>query len=187
MFMDTIKSWRPHTLLVTLPLATLMLFTSGCSDREPQDAQQTESQEPPAAQTAIPEPIPPASDIGENDRSADEAAEEEISAGEAGEADMSTGEAGEADMSAGEAGEADIATGESVYQKACVACHAAGIAGAPKLGDQAAWAPRIAKGHDVLLESVTKGLNAMPPKGGCISCSDQELHDALAYIVSKSS
>jgi cytochrome c5 len=86
---------------------------------------------------------------------------------------------------------ADIQTasadGQKIYQKSCQACHAAGIAGAPKLGDKAAWAPRIAKGNDALLLSVTNGLKAMPPKGTCMSCSEDELRAAVEYMVGQGS
>ena len=79
------------------------------------------------------------------------------------------------------------ADGQKIYQTSCQACHAAGIAGAPKLGDKAAWAPRIAKGNDALLLSVTNGLKAMPPKGTCMSCSEDELRAAVEYMVGQGS
>jgi cytochrome c5 len=79
------------------------------------------------------------------------------------------------------------AAGQNIYQKSCQACHAAGIAGAPKLGDKEAWAPRIAKGNDALLVSVTNGLKAMPPKGTCMTCSEDELRAAVEYMVGQGS
>ena len=79
------------------------------------------------------------------------------------------------------------ASGEETYNKVCVNCHAAGIAGAPKLGDKEAWAPRIAKGNDALFESVKNGLNVMPPRGTCMNCSDEELRSAMEYMVSQGS
>ena len=79
------------------------------------------------------------------------------------------------------------ADGQNIYQKSCQACHAAGIAGAPKLGDKAAWAPRIAKGNDALLSSVTNGLKAMPPKGTCMTCTEDELRAAMEYMVGQGS
>jgi cytochrome c5 len=79
------------------------------------------------------------------------------------------------------------ADGQKIYQSSCQACHVAGVAGAPKLGDKEAWAPRIAKGNDALLSSVTKGLNAMPPKGTCMSCSEDELRAAVEYMVEQGS
>jgi len=77
-------------------------------------------------------------------------------------------------------------SGDAVYNGSCAACHGTGAAGAPKLGDAAAWAPRIAKGMDTLLSNATSGLNAMPPKGLCMTCSEAELQAAIEYIVSQS-
>ncbi len=74
------------------------------------------------------------------------------------------------------------AGGEALYKQACFACHAAGVAGAPKFGDKAAWAPRIQQGMPVLVQSVIKGKGAMPPKGGA-SASDAEIQAAVAYMV----
>jgi len=77
--------------------------------------------------------------------------------------------------------------GQKIYQASCQACHNTGVAGAPKLGDKAAWAPRIAKGNEALFLSVKNGLNVMPPKGTCMSCSDDELHAAMLYMVEQGS
>lgn len=74
-------------------------------------------------------------------------------------------------------------TGEALYKQACLACHASGVAGAPKFGDKAAWAPRIQTGLDMLTASVIKGKNAMPPKGGS-SASDADIRAAVEYMVS---
>lgn len=74
--------------------------------------------------------------------------------------------------------------GENLYKQACVACHAAGVAGAPKFGDKAAWAPRVALGIDALTASVIKGKNAMPPKGGAAAASDADIKAAVQYMVS---
>jgi len=79
------------------------------------------------------------------------------------------------------------AEGQKIYQASCQACHATGAAGAPKLGDKDAWAPRIAKGNDALLSSVKNGLKAMPPKGACMSCSEDELRAAMEYMVGQGS
>ena len=76
-------------------------------------------------------------------------------------------------------------TGEQLYQTACVACHATGAAGAPKLGDNAAWAPRLKQGLDGLLKSATMGKNAMPPKGGS-DATETELARAIVYMANKS-
>jgi cytochrome c5 len=70
-----------------------------------------------------------------------------------------------------------------LYTQICQTCHAAGVAGAPKLGDKAAWAPRLALGVDGLTASAIKGKNAMPPKGGS-TATDAELKVVVAYMVS---
>ena len=77
-------------------------------------------------------------------------------------------------------------SGDEVYNSACAACHASGVAGAPKLGDQGAWGARASKGVDSLLSSVINGLNAMPPKGSCATCSDEELKAAIEHMLSQS-
>lgn len=77
-------------------------------------------------------------------------------------------------------------SGEEIYGKACTTCHAAGLAGAPKMGDAAAWAPRIAKGMDALYTSAINGLNGMPAKGMCFDCSDDEMKVAVDYMVNNS-
>ncbi|MDX1443716.1 MAG: cytochrome c5 family protein [Gammaproteobacteria bacterium] len=81
-------------------------------------------------------------------------------------------------------------SGEQVYNQACTACHGAGIAGAPKTGDTAAWADRIAQGEDVLLEHAIQGYQGeagyMPPKGGRTDLSDEEVKAAIDYMVAQS-
>ncbi|MDP1735701.1 MAG: c-type cytochrome [Sulfuritalea sp.] len=76
-------------------------------------------------------------------------------------------------------------SGEQIYKGACAACHDAGVANAPKLGDKGAWAPRLALGLDGLLKSAIVGKNAMPPKGGS-DASDTELARAIVYLANKS-
>ena len=77
------------------------------------------------------------------------------------------------------------ADGKKVYETTCHVCHQAGVAGAPKLGDKDAWAPRIKQGMDTLVQSVTKGKGAMPPKAGNASLSDADLRAAVEYMVSQ--
>ena len=77
-------------------------------------------------------------------------------------------------------------SGEAVYNAACIACHATGAAGAPKLGDKAAWSPRLAQGESTLLKHALEGFKGMPAKGGCADCSDAEAKTALNHLVSKS-
>ncbi|KAA1190592.1 cytochrome c5 family protein [Pseudohalioglobus sediminis] len=68
------------------------------------------------------------------------------------------------------------------YNKSCAVCHATGAANAPKTGDVAAWEPRIAKGMDALVASVSNGMNAMPPKGMCFDCSDEDYKALIEYM-----
>jgi len=74
-------------------------------------------------------------------------------------------------------------SGEEVYNQHCCACHANGVGGAPKVGDTAAWEPRIAKGMDALWTTMQNGLNAMPPMGTCMTCSEDELRASMNYLV----
>lgn len=76
-------------------------------------------------------------------------------------------------------------SGEQMVQAACGACHMAGVAGAPKIGDKAAWGPRIAVGLNGLLKSAIAGKNAMPPRGGS-DATDTELARAIVYMANKS-
>lgn len=80
----------------------------------------------------------------------------------------------------------DLALGEKIYKQACFACHAAGVAGAPKLGDKAAWGPYIATGMDTMVSIVISGKGAMPPKGGLASASEGDIRAAVAYMVEQS-
>ena len=79
-------------------------------------------------------------------------------------------------------------SGEDVYNGACMACHATGAAGAPKVGDAAAWAARIDKGMDALYASGVNGVagTGMIAKGGCGDCSDEEIYAAVDYMVDNS-
>lgn len=77
----------------------------------------------------------------------------------------------------------DLAKGKAVYDSACFACHAAGVAGAPKLGDKGLWGPRVAQGYDTLIASVINGKGAMPPKGGRPDLDDEAIRNAVGYMV----
>lgn len=79
-------------------------------------------------------------------------------------------------------------SGEAIYKKSCMACHASGAANAPKLGDKAAWKPRIEKGMNALLQSAINGVpgTAMMKRGNCASCSDDDLKTAIEYMVMQS-
>jgi cytochrome c5 len=88
-------------------------------------------------------------------------------------------------VAAGDAGKAAAPDGKAVYDASCQACHAAGVAGAPKLGDKAAWGPRLGTGAAALLTSAIKGKNAMPPKGGNLTLPDGDVKAAVDYMVSQ--
>jgi len=88
--------------------------------------------------------------------------------------------------SAAEPAAASGQSGEAVYSGACIACHSTGVAGAPKVGDKAAWEPRLGQGMDALMNSAMKGKGAMPPKGGNASLSDADIKSAVDYMLKKS-
>ena len=73
-------------------------------------------------------------------------------------------------------------SGEEVYNTFCFACHTTGVGGAPKLGSTEDWAPRLAKGMDAMWETTVTGLGAMPPKGTCMACTDEEMQAAIDYM-----
>jgi cytochrome c5 len=73
-------------------------------------------------------------------------------------------------------------SGEAIYNASCAGCHGTGAAGAPKHGDKAAWAPRLAKGKPTLYKHAMTGFNAMPPKGMCMTCTDDEIKAAVDFV-----
>mgnify|MGYP006433501551 CR=1 FL=1 len=75
--------------------------------------------------------------------------------------------------------------GSEVYSAACSACHNSGAAGAPKIGDSGAWASRFEQDTETLYSHAINGYNAMPAKGGCGGCSDQEVKNAVDYIIAE--
>lgn len=77
-------------------------------------------------------------------------------------------------------------SGSEVYDAVCMACHTTGAAGAPVIGDADAWAPRIDQGMETLISHAINGYNAMPAKGGCANCPDEEIEAALEHIVAES-
>ncbi|MCL4410879.1 MAG: cytochrome c5 family protein [Gammaproteobacteria bacterium] len=72
---------------------------------------------------------------------------------------------------------------EQVYNQACAACHTSGVLGAPRKGNADDWTDRLAQGMDVLLEHSINGFNAMPPRGGCMNCTDEEIEAAIEYMI----
>ena len=75
--------------------------------------------------------------------------------------------------------------GKATYEDHCAVCHDTGAGGAPKLGDEAAWQPRIKLGLPALYKNAIHGINAMPPKGNCLSCSDEQIEEVVRYMVSE--
>ena len=84
----------------------------------------------------------------------------------------------------GAAGAAAVKNGEEITKEVCAACHQAGVANAPKLGDKAAWAPRLKLGVNGLMQSVIKGKGAMAPRAGT-SLTDQELASAVVFMANQ--
>jgi len=89
-------------------------------------------------------------------------------------------------MHDGSSSEETLETGKRVYEQTCAACHATGVAGAPKIGDKKAWSAHIHHGLDHMVESAINGKGAMPAKGGNASLSDDEVKAAVGYIVEQS-
>lgn len=74
-------------------------------------------------------------------------------------------------------------SGADIYNSACVACHSAGVLGAPKLQNAGDWAPRMEKGLDTVVMNAINGINAMPPRGTCGDCSDDDIRAAVEYMI----
>jgi cytochrome c5 len=74
-------------------------------------------------------------------------------------------------------------SGSDIYVQACVACHSVGVLNAPKLGDAADWAPRIAQGFDTMWQNAINGIGAMPAMGTCSSCSDDDIKAAIEHMI----
>jgi cytochrome c5 len=83
------------------------------------------------------------------------------------------------------AAQGDAAAGEAVFNRVCKMCHGSGVMGAPKVGDKKDWEPRVAQGQATLTEHAIKGFKKMPARGNCRSCSDQEIADGVAYMLSR--
>jgi len=77
----------------------------------------------------------------------------------------------------------NASAGKEIYDTKCAACHAAAVAGAPKFGDKEAWAPFIATGMDTMMAVVIAGKGAMPPKGTCMECTDEQLKSTVQYMI----
>jgi cytochrome c5 len=154
-----------NKVLITIVAATLVI--AGCSDKQDAASGQAETS------------------VVEKTMDSAKGTMSEMSEA-AGDAVDSTAEmASDAGKTASEISDGG-ATGQKIYKQSCQACHANGVANAPKPGDKAAWAPRIATGMDAMLATAKKGKGAMPPKGTCMGCSDADLKAAIEYMVSQS-
>lgn len=89
-------------------------------------------------------------------------------------------------LASGSGAAAGNRTGEQMFQAACNACHGTGALGAPKVGNNGDWAPRLGKGLDGLLKNATSGIRSMPPKGGVADATSAELARAIVYMANKS-
>jgi cytochrome c5 len=79
-----------------------------------------------------------------------------------------------------------LAAGKKIYEQYCVGCHATGAGGAPKFGDASAWEPLAKQGMDTLYQNAIHGIDGMPPKGTCATCSEEDIKNAVQYLVSQS-
>ena len=79
----------------------------------------------------------------------------------------------------------DAAAGEKVFNHVCKMCHGSGIMGAPKLGDKEGWAERAKQGEATLTDHALVGYRKMPPRGTCKKCTDEEIANAVAYLISR--
>lgn len=77
-------------------------------------------------------------------------------------------------------------SGGDIYNARCAACHGSGLMGAPKVGNAGDWAARIGQGTETLYKHAINGFNAMPPKGGCTTCSEDEIKSAVDHMVESS-
>lgn len=145
-----------------LPLAFALVIV-GCGEKTP-----------PAAETV---PAAPASEVAT--APAAPAAVESAPAAPAASAELAP--------VASAASTGDLVKGEQVYTSTCLACHGAGVLGAPKFGDKAVWGPRITQGIDTLHTNSINGIRMMPPKGGNATLKDEDVKAAVDYMVSKAS
>jgi len=147
---------------------------------------QTAVVEESAKQPESTEPAPTASET-ESPASVETPQESAPAAEEAAPSETNSAPATEASA---EESDLEIANGEEIYKSACFVCHDSGASGAPKIGDSADWAPRIAQGIDVMAQHAIEGFTGtkgmMPPKGGRMDLPDEDVKNAVSYIVSKS-
>ena len=135
-----------------------------------------------AAGAKFAEPAAPAAAAASADAAAPAAAATPAPAASATSAAAPASEAAPAAATATATAGAAAGAGEALYKQACQVCHAAGVAGAPKFGDKAAWSARLPAGIDALFNSVAKGKGAMPPRGGAAQATDADLRAAVEFM-----
>lgn len=81
---------------------------------------------------------------------------------------------------------AGVGSPKDIYENNCKMCHQSGVAGAPKFGDSKDWAPRISQGLDTLVQAAWTGIRAMPPKGNCLKCTQEDIKATVEYMVDAS-
>ncbi len=169
-----------------LTVAALSVFLVACGDK-PSASTPAPPAPAPVVVAPAPEPAPPPMASTEPAAPASTAAAPTDSAPASGGA-VFGGTAAPA-ASGGMAPVSDMAMGKGVYDKACALCHAAGVAGAPKLGDKTDWAPRIAQGNETLYKHAIEGYQGakgmMPAKGGNSTLSDAEVKASVDYMTSQ--
>ncbi|HET8897574.1 MAG TPA: c-type cytochrome [Rhodanobacteraceae bacterium] len=114
-----------------------------------------------------------------------------VYAGDTGRAAMQAAQDAAAKAAAAQVAYGGTTDGKEIYDHLCHSCHTAGVAGAPKLGDKANWAPRIAEGIDTLIKHATDGYtgpdgNVMPAKGGNPALTSEQVANTVKWIVSQS-
>jgi cytochrome c5 len=170
---------RYATLL--LALSAITLFGCGKSDETSAPVAPPPAEEAPQAESApitTPEPAPAAGATAIPGAAP--------SAPAAAPAQTAPAQPAPAAGPAAETAQPDLARGEQTYRRACAFCHDKGVAGAPKIGDTAAWAPRLAMGMDALYASSLRGKGAMPAKGGNPALADADVRAAVDYLVAQS-
>lgn len=105
-----------------------------------------------------------------------------LAGGDAGGEKSAEADAGGKAAGGGADAKVDLARGKEIVQKTCAACHATGVVGAPKIGDKAAWQPRVDEGMEKMLEIAMNGKGAMPARGGG-DYSKEEISDAIHYML----
>jgi len=161
------------SFIVTLAIAFLLVKLIG-------GGMSIDPDSPAMSEDAIAERLKPVGQVDVVSGAGAVSAEEKAGGTEA----TSSGETGSTTQTASAAAAGNA--GEQVYTASCQMCHGTGIAGAPKVGDKAAWKARIGQGIDVLYASAVNGKNTMPPKGGAMGTSDADINAAVDFMVSKS-